>query len=151
LNELINSLIHKTFPESDKRISFHPSENLPYFKLDAGLIEQIIHNLVLNALQYTPQQSAVKIDAVHRNNTLTITISDQGDGFPEHAIPMVFDKFYRLPNTRASGSGLGLSIVKGFVEAHNGKVRLENNREGGARFTIEIPAETTYINSLKNE
>ena len=47
--------------------------------------------------------------------------------------------------------GLGLSIVKGFVEAHNGKIKLENVSDGGAKFTIEIPAETSYINNLKNE
>jgi two-component system sensor histidine kinase KdpD len=66
-------------------------------------------------------------------------------------IPMAFDKFYRLPNTKAGGSGLGLSIVKGFAEAQNGTVKLENNQQGGAKFTIEIAAEASYLNNLKNE
>jgi two-component system sensor histidine kinase KdpD len=64
---------------------------------------------------------------------------------------MVFDKFYRSPNTKAGGTGLGLSIVKGFVEAHNGTIALKNNLPNGAIFTIQIPAETSYINNLKNE
>jgi two-component system sensor histidine kinase KdpD len=80
-----------------------------------------------------------------------ITVSDNGNGFPAEEITLVFDKFYRLPNTVTSGSGLGLSIVKGFVEAQNGVVKLENNQSGGATFTIEIPAETSYLNNLKNE
>jgi len=66
-------------------------------------------------------------------------------------IPLVFDKFYRIPNSRTGGSGLGLSIVKGFTEAQNGTVKLENNQFGGATFTIVIPAETSYLNNLKNE
>ena len=62
-----------------------------------------------------------------------------------------FDKFYRLPNSKTGGTGLGLSIVKGFVEAHNGTIELKNNEPQGAVFLISIPAETSYINSLKNE
>jgi len=64
---------------------------------------------------------------------------------------MVFEKFYRSPNTKRGGIGLGLSVVKGFVEAHNGKVKLENNKNGGATFTVEIPAETSFLNNLKDE
>ena len=60
------------------------------------------------------------------------------------------DKFYRLKNSKTGGTGLGLSIVKGFVEAHQGIVVLENVPHG-ARFTIEIPAEVSYIKNLKNE
>ena len=57
----------------------------------------------------------------------------------------------RLPDTKTGGSGLGLSIVKGFAEAQNGTVKLENNLKGGATFTVEIPGETPQINNLKNE
>jgi len=83
-------------------------------------------------------------------NSLVLLIEDQGAGFPPEELEKVFDKFYRLTNTRTGGTGLGLSIVKGFVEAHNGTIVLENVPHG-ARFTIEIPAETSYINNLKNE
>jgi two-component system sensor histidine kinase KdpD len=78
-------------------------------------------------------------------------VEDSGNGFPENEIDKVFDKFYRLKNSNTGGTGLGLSIVKGFVEAQNGTIKLENLEEGGARFTIEIPAETSYLNNLKNE
>ncbi len=64
---------------------------------------------------------------------------------------LVFEKFYRLPNSKAGGSGLGLSIVKGFVEAQQGTIALSKNQNGGATFTIKIPAATSYINNLNNE
>ena len=79
------------------------------------------------------------------------SVSDNGKGFPENEIQFVFDKFYRLPNSKTGGSGLGLSIVKGFVEAHNGTIILQNNMNSGACFTITIPTETSYLNNLKNE
>lgn len=151
MNELINSVIQKIFPEGNSRIEFHPAEHLPLFKLDAGLMEQVMHNLIHNGIQYTPENSILKIEVTHQSDSCVISVSDTGTGFPESEIPLVFDKFYRLPNTKTGGSGLGLSIVKGFVEAHHGTVKLSNNAGGGANFTIEIPAETSYINSLKNE
>lgn len=152
INELIFSVIQK-FPPSvnNHTIEFQPNENLPFFKLDAGLIEQVFFNLIHNAVQYTPQNSVIKIDVTNRSDNCVITVSDNGAGFPESEIPFVFDKFYRLPNTKTGGSGLGLSIAKGFVEAHNGEIILENKKEGGARFIITIPGETSFIANLKNE
>ncbi len=73
----------------------------------------------------------------------------EGPASPQ-AIEKAFDKFYRIDHTKTGGTGLGLSIVKGFVEAHEGTVSLENVPHG-ARFTIQIPCETSYINLLKNE
>ena len=84
------------------------------------------------------------------NNYLSLILEDRGPGFPQDELEKVFDKFYRLKNSKTGGTGLGLSIVKGFVEAHNGTIVLENVPHG-ARFSIEIPAETSYINNLKNE
>lgn len=80
-----------------------------------------------------------------------IRVEDAGSGFPEDQIDKAFDRFYKLNNPGSGSTGLGLSIVKGFVEAHHGKVFLENIRGGGARFTITLPAEISYINTLENE
>jgi two-component system sensor histidine kinase KdpD len=82
---------------------------------------------------------------------LELIIDDNGGGFPEDEIALVFDKFYRLKNSKAGGTGLGLSIARGFTEALGGSISLQNKHEGGARFTIEIPAETSYLKNLKNE
>jgi len=152
VNELIFSVIQK-FTETGitQKIEFLPNENLPLFKVDEGLIEQVIHNLIDNAIQYTPENSLIKINVEVKSEKFEFEISDNGQGFSESEIEHVFEKFYRLPNSKAGGSGLGLSIVKGFVEAHNGNVLVENNKSGGAKFSISIPAETSFIMNLKNE
>jgi two-component system, OmpR family, sensor histidine kinase KdpD len=80
-----------------------------------------------------------------------ITIADDGSGFPEEEIDKVFDKFYRLQNSKTGGTGLGLSIVKGFVEAQNGVITLENREEGGSLFTIGFPAMVINTKEISNE
>lgn len=151
LNELVYSEVQKILATNVKQeIIFNANEELPLFKLDIGLIEQVLHNIIYNATQYTPDGTKVLIKLEYQSENCLITISDNGKGFPENKINYVFDKFYRLPESKAGGTGLGLSIVKGFIEAHNGKIILENNKEGGALFTITIPAETSFLNNLKN-
>ena len=151
-NELIYGVIQKiTTTKNNHTIHFISNEKLPLFKLDAGLMEEIIQNLITNALQYTPKNSIIKIEASHQNDSCVFLVSDNGNGFPESKIQFAFDKFYRLPSTKTGGSGLGLSIVKGFVEAHNGTIKLKNNLNSGANFTVTIPTETSYLNNLKNE
>jgi len=173
INELIYSVVDTIQKKaSGHKIQINIPENFPLFRLDYGIMQQVLHNLLNNAVQYTPDNTAITIDthyttsiAGHFENndsktparrdatshTLVITVSDNGKGFPESEIEKVFDKFYRLHNSQAGGTGLGLSIVKGFVEAHNGKIQLHNLPKGGAEFTLEIPAGISYINSLKHE
>lgn len=152
INELIFSVLQKLSTASvNHKIAFEPNEKLPLFKLDAGLMEQVLHNIIHNGIQYTDDGSTIKIEVVNQNDSCIILISDNGKGFPEKEIEFVFDKFYRLPQTKSGGSGLGLSIAKGFVEAHNGKIKLQNNKQGGAEFTITVPVETSFINNLKND
>lgn len=152
LNELVFSAIKVN--ENDvihHNIEFTPNENLPFFKMDSGLTEQILNNLIHNALLHTPQKSTIRIDVKQIETNCIITVLDNGKGFPENEIDFVFDKFYRLKNTAAGGTGLGLSIVKGFTEAMNGKVILENLSLGGAKFTIKIPCEISDRHCSENE
>ena len=144
------------------KIAVQADENLPLFKLDYGLTEQIIYNLVFNASQYTPKGAKIEIKVEYNANVdfeynpdklvpCVITISDDGNGFPEAEIDKVFDKFYRLQNSKTGGTGLGLSIVKGFVEAQNGKITLENKEEGGSVFKIYFPTLVMNTKEISNE
>lgn len=152
VNELAFGLIGKMDFQNEKHsIQFEPNDNLPLFKLDAGLIEEVIRNLLANALLYTPYNSTIILHIAYQNDSCVLTISDNGPGFPESEMAAVFDKFYRMPNTKTGGIGLGLSIVKGFVEAHNGTISLTKSLPSGACFTCTIPTETSFINFLKNE
>jgi len=152
INELIHDVLNRLKENLEHRaVNIQIKENLPLFKIDFGLIEQALYNLIHNAALYIPKYCVITVRATCKDDKLILIVEDNGNGFPGDEIEKVFEKFYRLKNTDTGGTGLGLSIVKGFVEAHNGVIRLENITEGGARFTIEIPTETTYINNLKNE
>ena len=152
INELVYSVI-KTNKEnaSDHSISFSPNENLPLFKIDHGLADQILNNLFHNALQYTPAHTVITIAVAQKGNGCQFEVSDNGPGVPSEKINFVFDKFYRLPQTAAGGTGLGLAIAKGFTDAMDGIIKLENKKTGGARFIVKIPAETSQISELENE
>lgn len=152
INELVFSVINENADDvKNHQIVFAPNDELPIFRLDQGLVEHIVQNLIHNALQYTPENSKITIVAKNSNTHCIITVADNGNGFPEDEIDFVFHKFYRLNHTVAGGTGLGLSIVEGFVQAMGGTVELVNLSEGGAKFTIEIPCEFSKNSDLANE
>lgn len=152
IKELIYSVIQRFEQNTaENKLSVFVPDNIPLFKLDYGLMEQVLHNLISNAIQHTPEGTDIVITADCHDEKLLLTISDSGKGFPDKEIDRVFDKFYRVQGSRPGGTGLGLSIVRGFVEAHHGTVTLSNLPLRGAMFTIEIPTEVSYINRLKNE
>jgi len=152
IQELVYTVVNKLLESTTgHKIEIDIQEGMPLFKMDYGLTEQILRNLVINAVNYTPQGSSINIKAICEYNSCIITVADNGKGFPVHEIEKVFGKFYRLDSATTGGTGLGLSIVKGFTEAQGGTVKLENIPGSGALFTIELPAETSYINALKHE
>ena len=124
-------------------------DKMPLVLVDFGLMEQVLHNLILNSTQHAAKGSQIRLKFFIDNNFLTIQVMDRGKGFPETEIASVFNKFYRGKEAMAGGTGLGLSIVKGFVEAHLGTVKAENRQNGGALITIKIPVEFSDINSLQ--
>lgn len=152
----INDLIHKTLQRLESnlqnyKVAVEISEKLPLFKLDFGLMEQVLYNLIINVTQHAPEDTLITIQAECIRDRLVLIIADNGFGFPEKEVNNVFNKFYRIKGSAPGGTGLGLSIVKGFVEAHNGTVKLENLPVRGSRFTIEIVTERSYVNRLKDE
>jgi two-component system sensor histidine kinase BaeS len=108
---------------------------------DPGRIEQVIGNLVANALRHTPAGGTIRLEAALDNGGYRIVVEDSGTGIdPEH-LPHVFDRFYKADHARAAntaGSGLGLSIAKAIVEQHHGRIAVES-RPGRTAFTIRLP------------
>ncbi len=152
----ISDLIYKVLQRLERNLQRYKlavdiSEHQPLVKLDYGLMEQVIYNLLINVTQHTPEDTEITIQSDYKKGRLILTIADNGRGFPDNEIDNIFDKFYRLKGSGTGGTGLGLSIVKGFVEAHNGKVKLENLPVRGSKFTIEIPTETSHVNKVRNE
>ncbi|MBX2907546.1 MAG: PAS domain-containing sensor histidine kinase [Taibaiella sp.] len=145
MNELVYDVVKRV---EENKVSQHISINippeLPLFKVDKGMVEQIVYNLVNNAVQHTPPGSNINL-TVTDYGWLQVVVEDNGKGFPEDERGRVFEKFYRLKRSGTGGTGLGLSIVRGFAEAMDGKILLENVTTGGARFTLSIPAERAQM------
>ncbi len=149
VRDLVNKLSASLHMELEpfKLTTVMPSD-MPLVMLDFGLMEQVLYNLLLNATQHALPGTRIRLKFFSDNGFLTIQVMDRGTGFPEAEIGSIFNKFYRGKNAKAGGTGLGLSIVKGFVEAHGGTVTAANRQNGGALFTIKIPATFAEMNQL---
>lgn len=152
INDLINKVTDNLKNELEQfNLVTVISEDMPLIKLDFGLMEQVLHNLLLNSCQYSPARSEIMLVASYEKGNFVLKVSDGGPGFPEEVLPKVFDKFFRVDGSKSGGLGLGLSIVKGLVESHKGKVRVVNQSNGSARFTILIPSPLPDMKNLKQE
>ena len=149
IHDLINKVTENLHDEL-KPFHLHVviPDNMPFVKIDFGLMEQVLYNLIYNATQYASNSMSLRVKAFYDNGIITLQVMDRGPGFPKKEISFIFNKFYRLEGSQAGGTGLGLSIVKGFVEALKGTVIVENRKNGGAIFTIKIPTETPEIDKI---
>ena len=109
--------------------------------LDFNLFEQAVSNILLNAVNYTPEGSQIKIKAFLEDNDLILEISDNGPGISEEELVHIFEKFYRVKGSQAGGVGLGLTITKSIIEAHGGFIFAANKKDGGLEFKILLPVE----------
>jgi two-component system sensor histidine kinase KdpD len=149
LNDLVNK-VTEDLKDELKPFSlktFIP-DDMPLVRIDFGLMEQVLYNLLFNSTQYAPAASDIELNTGYANGEMFIELADKGPGFPEKEICNVFKKFFRVDGSKTGGLGLGLSIVKGFVEAHNGSITVENNADEGAKFTIRIPTQKPEIKNL---
>ena len=119
--------------------------DLPLLSLDGVLMEQVLVNLLENAVRYTPVGSRIEISARRVYNDVRIQVADNGPGLPPGSETRVFEKFFRGTQSADSrrGVGLGLAICKEIVLAHGGRISAQNCTEGGAEFTISLPFSDT--------
>lgn len=152
INDLLNNVLKVIKKELEQfHFTGEVAPEMPLVKLDFGLMEQVIYNLILNSVRHTPPGSTISFFAGYNGGRLVLRIEDNGPGFPEEMIGKVFDKFFRVDNSKTGGLGLGLSIVKGLTEAHGGTVKAENRQDGGARFSVIIPCDITEIKEIRLE
>lgn len=139
LAELARQVVEKVRmaePRLDCRLEF--PEGLPRVLADPDKIEQVLTNLVENAAKYgSPEGMA--ITASVSDGHVTVAVSDRGAGIPPRVLPHVFDKFFRGPDTKPSGTGLGLWISKGLVEAHGGRMEVASTPGQGSTFSFTLP------------
>ncbi len=126
----------------DHHVSRHAQAEIPLVRLDFGLMEQALANILHNAIVHTPAGTNIEINTGTNEKECVIDIVDNGPGVPAESANRLFQKFFRVQGAKSGGTGLGLSIARGFVEAHGGTIAFENRSTGGARFTIRIPITT---------
>ncbi|MBM2810995.1 MAG: histidine kinase [Chloroflexi bacterium] len=114
--------------------------DLPPAPLDYVHIDQVLSNLVENAAKYTPARGEIRVSARRNGGEILVEVADSGPGIPEAALPRLFDPFFRVtgPQSRP-GAGVGLAVARGLVEAHGGRIWVENRPSGGARFSFILP------------
>lgn len=122
--------------------NFSFAEDCPTLKIDPQRIEQILNNLLGNALRHSPKNQPIELDIVYNSQNINLAIHDNGPGIPAEELPYIFDRFYKSDKSRIrsnGGTGIGLSISRKLAEAHGGDLRAENHPEGGAIFTLVLP------------
>jgi two-component system, OmpR family, sensor histidine kinase KdpD len=146
VQELVYDVVRRVEENNpSKTINISMNESLPMCSIDKGMLDQVIYNLLNNAAFHNSANTKIEISAVCHADLLQITVDDEGKGFTDLDAKDVFYKFSRERAQKGSGSGLGLSIVRGFTEALGGTVELQNKKTGGALFTIYIPVKTSHI------
>ncbi len=143
LEEIIGTVLtrlHKHLADRPVRVTL--PEGIPMVFADAVMIEQVLINLLENAIRYTPQGSELEITADISDHAVEIAVADRGPGIPQGREEHLFEKFYQARHEAAqSGVGLGLAICRAIIEAHGGRINAQNRLDGGAVFTFVLPIE----------
>jgi signal transduction histidine kinase len=146
--EFIAGRVQRTFQDkaAEKRIAFtvNVAPGLPAMMGDPELIEQMMENLVSNAVKYTPEGGKIGVAFTQsKDNCVCIEVSDNGIGIPKADVPRLFSEFFRSDNAKAvedAGTGLGLAIVKEIVDQHGGRIVCESEEGLGTIFCVYLPA-----------
>ena len=125
--------------------------NFPIVQADAARLEQVLSNLIGNAIKYSPQGGAVRVTGRALPDQVVVSVSDQGIGIPIEEQGHIFERFYRVDDAlsrRTAGSGLGLYLAKAVVDAHGGRIWVESTPSRGASFSFALPRQVTPSSEL---
>jgi two-component system phosphate regulon sensor histidine kinase PhoR len=147
INPLLHKLLmqyQKTFEEGGWTVEQHIDEGLPPVLADVRALESAFRNLIENALKYATAGKWLRLTAVSAlsRKEVVVTVADRGPGIDPADLPHIFEPFYRGKKVLASsvpGAGLGLSLLRRYLKAHGGSVKLVNSPGGGASFTLHLP------------
>jgi len=147
--ELVEEVVYEAVQRTSKRFKDHKikvivPEKMIMAPMDGGLIEQVLINIMDNALKFSPEGSLIEVKAYEKGKLVYFEVMDNGIGIPEDILPHIFNIFFtngsKVSDSRR-GVGLGLAICKSIVEAHGGEINAYNKKDGGAMFRFSIPKE----------
>jgi two-component system, OmpR family, sensor histidine kinase KdpD len=142
LEEVVGTALGRIEPSlAGRLVTTRLPHDLPLVALDEVLIEQVLINLLENAMKYTPPGSSLEVAAFEKDGMLTLEVADQGPGLDPGDEERIFEKFYRGHTTKAPGAGLGLAICRPIIQAHGGRIWAENRPGGGAVFRFTLPSQ----------
>jgi len=145
IEPVIKRVVTDLEPVADEKsiqVTYNVADDVPKAPLDVSKIEQVLTNLVANAIKYSPNEASVEVTTSVEDSHLVLRVADTGYGIAKPDIEHVFEKFYRAHDERTTesrGTGLGLSLVKAIIEAHGGTVEVESEVDVGSTFTCRIP------------
>ena len=129
--------------DNNVHLVYNPSNNAhDYVYMDSDKIEQVLTNLIDNAIRHTAEDGTVTVSYNMKADNITISVTDNGAGIPEEDLPFVFERFYKADKARTrgrSGTGLGLAIAKNIIETHNGKISVQSKEGHGTTFSFRLP------------
>jgi len=145
LHDVVAAALHQLGAAADGRaVSVSIAPDLPLVPMDDVLIVQVLVNLLDNALKYSPRDAPIELEAKTEGEELAVRVRDRGCGIAEHELERVFEKFFRAASPEApKGAGLGLSICKGFIDVHRGRILAGRRPEGGSELSFFLPLEGT--------
>jgi signal transduction histidine kinase len=126
----------------EQTIEYHIESNLPEVAADGPRVEQVVSNLLSNAIKFSRQGCKIVVSAREQDNSIVVCVSDSGPGIPRENLSKVFDRYWQAEDTKHAGMGLGLSIAKGIVEAHGGKIWVDSELGKGTSVSFTLPLAT---------
>lgn len=142
LADLVADAIEVLVPAAeaaDVRVTAEIPSNLPLVDVDPDRLTQVLSNLVSNSIKYTPRHGSVVVRGALDGDVVRVTVADTGIGIPEADLPRVFDRFWQSKRTNRSGAGLGLTIARGIVRAHGGRIWIESPPGLGTSVHFTVP------------
>ena len=140
IDEVIEGVVARLQPAlQDHEVTLRLREDLPEVQIDVVQIDQVLTNLLENAAKFSPPGSPIVVSAARWQNTVEVQVADRGDGIPQEARDQVFELFWS--GDQSSGTGMGLSIGRAIVEAHGGKIWIQETPGGGTTVAFQLPVE----------
>lgn len=151
INDFVHDIIKKleiSIREKEHEINFSTSDKNIFVKADRDKLEQVVQNIITNAVKYTPRGGKISVKISKEHGMAVIRVRDTGVGIPKEDLPRVFERFYRVDKARSremGGTGLGLSIARHIINEHDGEIYVSSQVSKGSEFKITLPVENINV------